>query len=289
VSRNEDKPRRHIYIPDCQVRKGVPTDHMEWIGKYVAEMKPDELILAGDWYDCPSMSSHDAPGSLGKEGARYIDDIQAGNDALDALMAPIHAERARLVRNKEKQWNPGLHVTLGNHEDRIRRFVANNPVLEGALGFHHFGFEKHGITVHEFGKPAVIDSIAYCHYWSAPMTGRAYGGTAANILNKLGHSFTQGHRQVFEYASRNCQVTGNEQIGLIAGACYVHREEYLGHQANTHFRGIIVKNEVRDGGYDLMRVSLDYLSRRYTGKRLRHYLEVTYPGPISGKAWGHIK
>jgi hypothetical protein len=279
-----DVPRSHIYMPDVQQRKGVPADHMRWVGEYVADQKPDVFVLAGDWYDCPSMSTHDAPGSMGKEGARYVDDIKAGNDALDALMEPIHRERARLVRNKERGWNPEIHVTLGNHEDRIQRFVKNNPVLEGALGYHHFGFEKHGITVHDFGKPAVLDGIAYCHFWSAPMTGRAYGGTAANILNKLGHSFTQGHRQVFEYASRNCQVTGNEQIGLIAGACYVHPEAYLGYQANSHFRGIIVKNEVRNGQYDIMRVSLDYLSRRYEGKRLRLFLEDKYGGD-----WSHIK
>lgn len=280
-----DRPRRHIYIPDCQVRKGVPTDHMAWIGRYVAQWKPDELILAGDWFDCPSLSTHDGAGSLGREGARYIDDIKAGNDALDALMAPIHAERDRLTRNRKRAWNPGLHVTLGNHEDRIRRFVEVNPVLEGAIGYQDFGFTRHGITVHDFLKPVVLDGIAYSHYWSAPMTGRAYGGTAANILNKLGHSFTQGHRQVFDYATRNCQVTGNEQIGLIAGACYVHRENYLGYQANSHFRGIIVKNEVRNGGYDLMRVSLDYLSRTYAGKRLKPYLQSQYPD----KDWAHIK
>jgi hypothetical protein len=280
-----DEPQSHIYVPDCQVRKGVPTDHLPWVGGYIAKWKPTKVILAGDWFDCPSMSSHEAPGSMGKEGARYVDDIRAGNEALDAFMAPIHAERARLVRNKERQWNPEIHVTLGNHEDRIRRFVANNPVLEGALGYHDFGFAKHGIIVHDFGKPAVLDGIAYCHFYSAPMTGRAYGGTAATILNKLGHSFTQGHRQVFEYASRNCQVTGREQIGLIAGACYVHAESYLGHQANSHFRGIIVKNEVRDGQYDLMRVSLDYLARKNTGKRLKQYLSDKYPD----RDWEHIR
>jgi hypothetical protein len=282
---NKDRPRRHIYMPDTQIRKGVPTDHMAWVGRYVAQWKPDVFMLAGDWFDCPSMSSHDAPGSLGKEGSRYVDDIKSGNDALAALMEPIHAERARLVRRKQKAWDPELHVTLGNHEDRIRRFVDNNPVLQGALGYKDFDFEKHGFTVHDFGKPAVIDSIAYCHYFSAPMTGRAYGGTAATILNKLGHSFTQGHRQVFEYASRNCQVTGREQIGLIAGACYVHAEGYLGYQANSHFRGIIVKNEVRDGQYDIMRVSLDYLARTYAGKRLKTYLKDAYPE----QSWDHIK
>ena len=272
-------PRRHIYVPDTQVRQGVPTDHLPWVGKYIAKMKPDVVVLAGDWYDCPSMSTHDAPGSRTKEGARYVDDIKAGNDALDAFMKPIHAAMS------SGAWKPEMHVTLGNHCDRIRRWVESNPVMEGAIGYQDFGFAKHGITVHDFLSPVIIDGIAYSHYWSAPMTGRAYGGTAANILGKLGHSFTQGHRQVFEYASRNSQVTGHEIIGLIAGACYVHAEPYLGYQGNCHFRGIIVKNEVRDGHYDLMRVSLDYLARQNVGMSLRKYLESKYPQT----SWEHIK
>lgn len=277
-------PRRHIYVPDTQVRQGVPTDHLPWVGKYIAKTKPDVIVLAGDWYDCPSMSTHDAPGSRAKEGARYVDDIKAGNDALDAFMKPIEAAM-NTVRKDGSQWKPEIHVTLGNHEDRIRRMVEANPVLDGAIGYQDFGFVKHGITVHDFLDPVIIDGIAYSHYWSAPMTGRAYGGMAATILGKLGHSFTQGHRQVFEYASRNSQVTGHEIIGLIAGACYVHAEPYLGYQGNCHFRGIIVKNEVCDGHYDIMRVSLNYLCGKNTGMSLRKFLEREYPK----SSWNHIK
>jgi hypothetical protein len=80
-------------------------------------------------------------------------------------------------------------------------------------------------------------------------------------------------------------VTGHEIIGLIAGACYVHAEPYLGYQGNSHFRGIVVKNEVRDGHYDIMRVSLDYLSRQNEGMSLRRFLEKKYPA----SDWGHIK
>ena len=284
VQFSDAPPRRHIYVPDTQVRLGVPVDHLPWVGKYIAKMKPDVIVFAGDWYDCPSMSTHDAPGSKGKEGARYVDDIKAGNDALDALMQPIHEAKNKPDSNGNP-WQPEIHVTLGNHEDRIRRMVETNPVLEGAIGYQDFGFIKNGITVHDFLSPVVLDGIAYSHYWSAPMTGRAYGGLASTILGKLGHSYTQGHRQVFDYATKNCQVTGREMIGLIAGACYVHAEPYLGYQGNSHFRGLIVKNEVIDGHYDIMRVSLNYLCKQNEGMGLRNFLEIKYPQ----SAWGHIK
>lgn len=274
---------RHIYIPDTQVRKGVPTDHLPWIGRYVTAMKPDVVVLAADWFDMKSLSAHD--GAKAKEGARYRDDIESGNAALEQLFGPIHAEQARLERRHQKRWKLRKVATLGNHEQRIERFLEQHPVLEGTIGYKDFKFAEHGVEVHDFNRPVVIDGIAYSHFFYGPNTGRAYGGTAANILGKLGHSFTQGHRQVFDYATRLCPITGLERIGLIAGACYLHSEPYLGHQANSHWRGIVVKNEVRDGSYDIMRVSLDYLCRRYEGKPLRAYLESKY----KGQDWTHIR
>jgi hypothetical protein len=48
----------------------------------------------------------------------------------------------------------------------------------------------------------------------------------------------------------------------VAGSAYQHDEKYLGPQGD-HWRGILVLNEVHEGNFDLMEVSLPYLSRRY--------------------------
>jgi hypothetical protein len=56
--------------------------------------------------------------------------------------------------------------------------------------------------------------------------------------------------------------------GLVAGACYLHEEEYRGPQGMTHWRGIVMKHQVQGGEYDMMLVSLDYLCRRYEGMSL---------------------
>jgi hypothetical protein len=42
---------------------------------------------------------------------------------------------------------------------------------------------------------ACIDGVHYSHYFTAPMTGRALGGTALHKLNRLKFSFTMGHQQ----------------------------------------------------------------------------------------------
>jgi hypothetical protein len=49
--------------------------------------------------------------------------------------------------------------------------------------------------------------------------------------------------------------------GLIVGSFYQHDEEYKGYQGNNHWRGCIMKHEVKDGNYCLLELSLNYLLR----------------------------
>ena len=49
----------------------------------------------------------------------------------------------------------------------------------------------------------------------------------------------------------------------MAGAFYSHYEKYKGPYGNQHWRGVVVKNEVKDGQYDIMKVSLKYLIDKY--------------------------
>lgn len=263
-------PIRHVVIPDTQIRKGVPTDHIQWIGQYIEEHGADTVVMLGDWYDFPSLSTHDDPGSLATEGARYAEDLQAGNAALKVLTKYLQGVTRRVMLR-------------GNHEDRLRRALERDPKWIGSIDEHQLVAE--GWEVIPFLRPIVIDGVAYSHYWASPGTGRAYGGSASNILLKTNHSFTQGHRQTFDYAVKNNPVTGREMIGLIAGSAYLHAEPYLGPQGNCHFRGIIVKNEVHEGSYDIMRVSLHYLCMRYTGEPLLDYMRKRYPQDD----WNHLR
>ena len=75
---------KHLIIPDTQVRPGVPTDHLKWIGQYALEKRPERIIHIGDHYDMPSLSHYDK-GKLQAEGRRYKDDIVAGNKGFTAL------------------------------------------------------------------------------------------------------------------------------------------------------------------------------------------------------------
>jgi hypothetical protein len=264
-------PRTHLIIPDTQVKPGVPTDHLGWIGQYIVDRKPDVIVHLGDHADMESLSSYDA-GKASYEGRRYVADIDAANAGFSVLCEPLQAYNAQKRHDKHAQYLPARHITLGNHEHRITRAADSDPKLVGFMKLEHLEYAGHGYQVHDFLQPVCIDGIWYTHFWANPMTGRPYGGNAASRLKQIGHTFVMGHQQTLDYAVRFLPGTGAQQFGLIAGACYLHDEDYKGPQGNAHWRGVIMLHEVDgDGAADPMFVSLDYLCRRYEGVRLSKF------------------
>lgn len=251
---------RHLIIPDTQVRPEVDTRHIDWAAQAIVEYLPDVVVHLGDHWDMPSLSAWEAPGSLATEGARYEADIDAGNEAFARLCAPMEAEQARRVRRHIKQWNPRKVFLFGNHEHRIDRALHKEPKYTGMIGRHHCltrDWERH-----EYLEVVGIDGILYSHYFANVNSGKSIGGSIDNRLNKVGESFVQGHEQGFLYGCRQFP-TGKTKHGLVCGAFYLHDEDYKGRQGNGHWRGIVVLNEVRDGAYDVMPLSMSYLERKF--------------------------
>jgi hypothetical protein len=236
--------RSHLIIPDTQVKPGVNTDHMEWIGHFIQQKQPDVIVMIGDWWDMPSLSSYDK-GTLNFEGRRYVNDIKAGRDAMERLLAPI-------------KYGPRKVFCLGNHEMRISRVVDLNAEYQGKFDLEDMGLREYGWEVVPFLKPIEIDGVLYCHYFTSGNMGRPVTSAAAMLKNEQ-QSCTMGHVQQADCAMHK----KTQQRGLFVGTCYTHDEHYLGFQGNNQRRQIIMKHEVQDGRYDLMEVSLNFLSKAY--------------------------
>lgn len=255
----------HIFIPDTQVKPGVDTRQLDWIGSYIADSFGDreqvKIIVGGDWWDMPSLSSYDK-GKKRMENQRVVGDLAAGNEAFARFCSYLP---------RKKSWE--YHFLFGNHEDRITRAIEDNAQLDGLLSLDLC--DTQWFQRHEFEVPVNIDGIRYCHYFKPTNSPRPYSGQAEGRLKNVGTSFTQGHEPTLLSAVR--YVDGHAMRAMIAGACYLQNEHFKGWQGNHHFRGIIVKNEVEApwGSYSLLEVTLDFLCRRYEGIRLSEYLEKT--------------
>lgn len=250
-----------LVIGDTQVKPGEPQEHIEHIGQYIVDKRPDVIVCIGDWFDFPSLSSYDK-GKKSFEGRRLIEDLRVGHEAMVKLLKPLKKLQSNQKLYRKKVYQPRMVFTMGNHCDRYDRLANDMPELSGFVGTETLNLEQYGWEVHPFLKPVEIEGIFFVHYLANPMTGRPYSGTALAQLKTVGRSFVVGHKQCLDMAIHPT-LDGKLQIGVINGASYPFDEAYKGYQGNSHFRGIMVLHEVKDGSALPMPVSLDFLRSKY--------------------------
>lgn len=249
-----------LIIPDCQVKEGVPLEHLTWAGKAICDYRPDVVVNIGDFADMPSLSTHDVKGSKYFEGLRYKKDVEVVKKAMQQLLAPLRELQKTQKESKHKVYKPRMVLTLGNHENRIVRAVNNSPQLEGLIQVEDLGYDKDW-EVHEFLKPVFIAGVGFSHYWPVGAMGRPAASPAA-IISKLHMSCVAGHQQGKQLAYGK-RADGKPICAIIAGSYYMHDEDYMDSLSNRHWRGLVVLNDVKDGHFDEMMLSIEYLERKY--------------------------
>jgi hypothetical protein len=263
TSKTSEEGCTHLTIPDTQCKPNIDLSYLSFIGKYIVDRKPDVIIHIGDHADMPSLSSYDR-GKKAAEGKRVYKDIESAILGMNKLLQPIKDYQDwELEEYGEVRYKPRMVLTLGNHEERIKRHINANPELEGWLSYDNLKYKEMGWEVYDFLQPVIINGITYVHFMANPMSGKPYGGMAMNVLKNVGESFIMGHKQTLDVATRFLPSSGKQQWAIIAGSCYEHDEDYKGFQGNHHWRGVIVQHEVREGSFQPMFVDLGYLRKRY--------------------------
>lgn len=220
----DDKAKKIMFIPDCQVRDGVDMTYLDAIGQYLIDKKPDVVVNIGDFFDMPSLSSYDK-GKTSFEGRRLQKDIEAGKEGMRRLLAPLRQYQKNFRNGSNPSYTPRMVFCLGNHEERLKRVSSNNSEFEGFIGYHLLELENDW-QVYDFLKPVNIQGINFVHYLSNPMTGKPYGGNAASQLKNVGASFCVGHKQTLEVAIQPV-LDGTMRLGIIAGACLTPEHRVL--------------------------------------------------------------
>ena len=151
-------------------------------------------------------------------------------------------------------------MCLGNHENRIDRAINNNPMLEGMLSTKDLGYEDDW-EVHAFLQPVFISGVGFNHYWPVGAMGRP-ASSASVIISKLHMSCIAGHQQGKQVAYGK-RADGKPLISIIAGSYYLHDESYMDQLSNRHWRGLVILNDVKDGYFDELFLSIEYLQRKY--------------------------
>jgi len=249
-----------MVVPDTQCKPNESVEHLRWAGQYAVDKRPDVIVHIGDHWDMPSLSSYDV-GKKSFEGRKYVDDIAAGREAMDAFLAPIKEYNAQARKAKKKQYTPRLVFCLGNHEQRIERAIESDRKLEGLISYEDFNLAADGWETIPYLQPIIIEGVAFCHFFTSGVMGRPVPN-ARVLLTKKHMSCVMGHVQDRDIAFQR-RADGRGMTGIFVGVFYEHEEEYLNAQTNGSWAGIWMLHNVNEGEFDEMPVSIDYLRKKY--------------------------
>lgn len=234
------------------------------LGKFLYDIKPDLVIDLGDGADMRSLSSYDnkKPKTLTEQS--YQKDIDSYNDAQVRMREPF-----RRARKKRPFW-VGFE---GNHENRIKKAISEDPRLAGqdlGLSFGHLQTSQYFNEYHEYknGAPAIFDylGVSYAHYFTSGNSTNSIGGInhARALTQSRGSSATCGHSH-----KRNLYFNDDfhpfPAIGAVVGCVKGKEEDWAGQGQRAWWRGVLVKHNCNPNGtYDPQFISFENLEKEYT-------------------------
>jgi hypothetical protein len=236
---------------------------LEWAGEFALKRQPEYVICIGDFAEMGSLSKYDI-GKLTAEGKRYKDDIASAHDGLTKFNEPIDKYNSTHTKWKKKKYLPKKIMKLGNHENRINLAVRDKPSLFGHLSVDDLKFKEFGWEVYDLHVPAVIEGIAFNHYFTSGVMGLPIGGVnhARSLIVKTLSSCVVGHSHLTDY-HRLTSVTGQQKLGLVCG-CYFDYEMDWTSENKRYWRGLVYLHDVESGYAEPEWLNLEtYLRKKY--------------------------
>ena len=250
-----------LVVGDGHCHPDHPNQRFDLLGRLITDLQPDAVVDMGDWWDMPSLSSYELPGSKTFEGKRYWLDIEAGIDAQER----VEAQLADWNRGRRQKVAPRFVRCLGNHEERIGRVLEAEPRWSEMIGTHDLMSEEFGWEEHPHGEIVELGGVAFCHSFPSGIMGRPISGEhpAKMLIVKQHMSCVAGHSHTKDYAERN-DAMGRRIQSVFVGCFFDFDLAWTTKRVNQMYsRGLLVLRDVRGGTYDFEWLSMDALRRKY--------------------------
>jgi len=254
----------HLVIPDAHAFKEDNFDRFKWLGNLIVERQPEVIVNIGDFWDMPSLCQYD----VGKKDFVFKnlkEDIESGHKAEKLIFSEIHKYNNTRTLSKKKKYTPTVLKLMGNHEARVSKLLTYEPRWEGTVSMDAFKTRQEmPETFVDFMSVAIVDDIAYSHYFVSGVMGRPFSSARA-LLGKKHMSCTMGHTHILDTADAD-KLDGNRARSLICGS--FHDKNYKGFAGeqvdNLYWNGIIYKHGVNKGDYDREEISVERLENLYS-------------------------
>ena len=237
-------------------------ERFNWLGDFIEDLKPDYAIDLGDGADMRSLNSYDTRYPKAIVAQSYQGDIDSYNESQDRLWSRYS------LKKKKRPYRYGFE---GNHENRIRKALANDPRLEGdryGISFNHLQtdhwFDEY-VAYRNSGPDILsIDGVSYAHYFSSGNYGTATSGLhhAYSLIQNRHSSSVCGHSHKRGLYFKD-DAHPNPSIGMVVG-CYKGKEEGWAGQANNGWwKGVVVMHNISNGVFEPEFVSMERLQNMY--------------------------
>lgn len=178
--------------------------HWSWelFLEFVKDFKPDILIDGGDHLDLPYISSFNKEKLLLLEGKRLKEDFSMLSDELEML----------------RKWTGRMLFLEGNHEERLKRAIEKQPLLQGLAELEsNVDFKGLDIEYYPLDKQPV--KIGKLHFLHGTYTNEYH---AKKHLTKYMGNVIYGHCHKFQSYYQGVPLRDDE-MGANAIGCLCNK------------------------------------------------------------------
>lgn len=235
------------------------------LGNYILQQKPDHIVQLGDFSSLDSLSHWDKDKRLTMEGRRYREEIDSTKTCIKHMIKPIEDFNYWQKSSKKAQYRPKWHWFLGNHEQRLNRYIDQHAELWDTLDYVRDAEIGNigDVTVYQYPCVGEIMGVYYCHAPHnrvGPINSQYVGERTLDWHEK---SVVYGHTHRYQVASRFRYGSDHPIYAVNCGCFFDRTPEYAVGGHHDYWKGILVLDYYQDGKFDVTQVSLEKLYRQY--------------------------
>lgn len=187
--------------------------------KFIADFKPDHVILGGDTLDCGAISHHNhgKPGAV--EGFRLLSDA---NELRKALIEPIESLKTK-----------SLTYIVGNHEDWLTDLVEQIPALEGIVDVRSMLKLSKKWEIIPIGESTKLGKLIFIH--GDQIKGGEHSAKWATVAYEANVRF--GHHHTYQVYTKTSAIDSNGHTGIAIPCLCRKGPKYGGGSPNRWVQG----------------------------------------------------
>jgi len=246
-----------LVVGDVHISQGQNLRRAKWLGAAIEDIRPNRVLFIGDFLTFDALSAWDKNKRAKMEGRRYQKDIDAGNKFLGAMYSEMSD-----VALMDTQFI----LTEGNHEERLWRYLDEDPTFKGAVDYR-VDLDIEDWTIVPYKEYYIHRGIHFTH---VPFNkARPIGGKYAvhRALEFHQHSVIFGHTH--ELSSAGLHRTGAAHLSqsLSVGCYFEHTDDYAVGTVTNYWRGILLIDHYKLGRFGWQPLSMGKMRRYYNAKR----------------------